>query len=107
MTVKNVIFMENNIIKLKPFIKMGAEKLREEILELVKNADAKLLRMFAALGEVYEDEETVLEDTPMNPKYEGMTAEDIKLRLDESRKQYEKGEVHTIDEVRTMIKGKK
>ena len=50
--------MENNIIELKPLIRMGAEKLREEILELVKNADAKLLKMFAALSEVYGEEES-------------------------------------------------
>lgn len=86
---------------------MGAEKLREEILEMVKNADAKLLKMFAALGEVYAEEETETEDIPTNPIYEGMTADDIKAKLKESRAQSDKGEVYTTEEVRAMIKGRK
>ncbi len=87
---------------------MGAEKLREKLYLLIDSADEKLLRMLVALGDVYGEEfETVGKDIPMNPIYDKLTAESIKSRLKESRMQSENGEVHTSEELRTMIKERK
>jgi predicted transcriptional regulator len=41
--------MENNIIELKPFIKMGVEKLREELHLLIDSTDEKYLKAIHTL----------------------------------------------------------
>ena len=76
---------------------MGAEKLREEILELVKNADAKLLKMFAALGEVYGEEEPDWLD-----ELDEQTKKDVELGL----KQAEQEKLIPNDEVMAEVRAK-
>jgi hypothetical protein len=98
MTVKNVIFMENNIIKLKPFIEMGAEKLREEILRLVSNADEEYLKAIHMLMFRNPQEK----ETDWYDELDERTKKDIEIGL----KQAEEGELIHNDEVMAEVRAK-
>ena len=88
--------MENNIIELKPFIEMGAEKLREEILMMVWNADEEYLKaihtlMFRKHQEEKEDFWGDLDDEQRKQ---------VMSDIEQSEKDIAEGRVHTIEEVR-------
>ena len=79
---------------------MRAEKLREEILELVKNADAKLLKMFAALSEVYEEAES----DDFWGELDKTQRDEVIRELEQGEKDIAEGKVYTIEEAREVVK---
>ena len=57
MMIKNVIFMENNIVELKPLIAMGALDLKQEIVDSLEGLEEKYLKVVHNLIRSLQEEE--------------------------------------------------
>ncbi|MGB1217828.1 MAG: hypothetical protein ACPG5P_08115 [Saprospiraceae bacterium] len=88
--------MKNNILELKPFLKMGALKLKEEIVESLDNLSEKYLKAVHALIRSLEEESDWWDEL----------SEDEKLSVGKGLEQSEKGEVVPHDEVMGELRAK-
>jgi hypothetical protein len=92
--------MENNIIELKPFIKMGVEKLREELHLLIDSTDEHFLKMIAALSVAYKNEDQIV---GYRPDGTVITKTELVSEVEEGMEQIESGDYMTTKELREQL----